>query len=85
MMAVWKPFLLHSCRLDRTQTVYPYDTVTVSFRYLLKQFHIDLQALSIFLCIKVALVTDHPCGCGGFRTAGRHHSSVVSQVYVHGV
>ena len=26
----------------------------------------DLQALSIFLCIKVALVTDPACGSGGF-------------------
>jgi len=31
---------------------------------MLKPF--DLQALSIFLCIKVALVTDFACGTGGF-------------------
>ena len=29
---------------------------------------LDLQALSIFLCIKVALVTDPACGTGGFLT-----------------
>ena len=34
---------------------------------MLKPF--DLQALSIFLCIKVALVTDFACGTGGFLTS----------------
>ena len=33
---------------------------------MLKPF--DLQALSIFLCIKVALVTDPACGSGNFLT-----------------
>ena len=30
----------------------------------------DLQALSIFLCIKVALVTDQACGTGGMLSTG---------------
>ena len=34
---------------------------------MLKPF--NLQALSIFLCIKVALVTDFACGTGGFITS----------------
>ena len=34
---------------------------------MLKPF--DLQALSIFLCIKVALVTDICCGTGAFLIA----------------
>lgn len=34
---------------------------------------LDLQALSIFLCIKVALVTDPCCGTGGFLLAAYEH------------
>ena len=35
---------------------------------MLKPF--DLQALFIFLCIKVALVTDQACGTGGMLSTG---------------
>ena len=38
---------------------------------MLKPF--DLQALSIFFCIKVALVTDPCCGTAGFLLAAYEH------------
>ena len=44
-----------------------YQTSRKEMTRVLKPF--DLQALYIFLCIKVALVTDFACGTGGFITS----------------
>ena len=60
-----------------------YQTSRKEMTRVLKPF--DLQALSIFLCIKVALVTDPACGSGGMfvqaaRYMHRHNASEAEQM-----